>query len=58
VVNEDDEAAALVVEALVALPGFEWDDREVTDCAHVAVQALKAAGWGPRPGTKTKGQRT
>ena len=56
--TEHDEAAALVVEALVGLAGFEWDDQDVTDCAHVAVQALEAAGWGPRPGTNTKGQRT
>jgi hypothetical protein len=31
VVTEHDEAAALVVAALVGLAGFDWDDQDVTD---------------------------
>jgi hypothetical protein len=61
VVTEHDEAAALVAEALVILPGFEWDDQDLNDCAHAAVQALEAAGWRPpqaKRTTETKGEET
>ena len=39
-----EEATELVIEALVSLPGFEWDDDDLADCAHAAVNALEAAG--------------
>ena len=46
--SEYEDATALVVEALLDLPGFEWDDQDVINCAHTAVMTLEAAGWGPR----------
>ncbi len=41
------EATVLVIEALAGMPGFEWDDDDLADCARAAVKALEAAGWGP-----------
>ncbi len=41
------EATVLVMEALVDMPGFEWDDDDLADCAQAAVKALEQAGWRP-----------
>ncbi len=41
------DATVLVIEALASIPGFEWDDDDLSDCAHAAVRTLEAAGWGP-----------
>ncbi len=45
------EATVLVIGALAGMPGFDWDDDDLADCAQVAVNALEAAGWGPIRGS-------
>ncbi len=32
-VSDEDEVAAPVTEALMNIPGFQWDEQDVTDCA-------------------------
>ncbi len=41
------DAAVWVIEALAGIPGFEWDDDDLADCAQAAVKALEEAGWRP-----------
>ena len=50
--SDHDHATALVIDALAGIPGFEWDDDDLADCAHAAVKTLEAAGWQP-PGRTT-----